>query len=292
MNFSSRFVGSPLKPFETQITWRQMMNYAAAINDTNPCYFDDERPDGIVAHPMFCVAVTWPISERIWDYLDVADFPKNALMTQVHYTEHLQIYRLIKPADRLIIKGQVVAIVPHRAGTHLVFRYDAYAQESELVFTEHIGGLIRGIPCDDEGRGEPQIPAIPKKFHDSEPIWDVPIFIDRLEPYIYDGCANIYFPIHTSIKFARQVGLPGIILQGTASLAYAVREVINREADEDPHRVKTVACRFTGMVIPGSEIRVQCMGRGADAKGDQFFFTVMNDKGERAISDGMVTLQK
>jgi acyl dehydratase len=292
MNFSSRFVGSPLKPFETQITWRQMMNYAAAINDTNPCYFDDERPDGIVAHPMFCVAVTWPISERIWDYLDVADFPKNALMTQVHYTEHLQIYRLIKPADRLIIKGQVVAIVPHRAGTHLVFRYDAYAQESELVFTEHIGGLIRGIPCDDEGRGEPQIPAIPKKFHDSEPIWDIPIFIDRLEPYIYDGCANIYFPIHTSIKFARQVGLPGIILQGTASLAYAVREVINREADEDPHRVKTVACRFTGMVIPGSEIRVQCMGRGADAKGDQFFFTVMNDKGERAISDGMVTLQK
>jgi hypothetical protein len=253
---------------------------------------DDERPDGIVAHPMFCVAVTWPISERIWDYLDVADFPKNALMTQVHYTEHLQIYRLIKPADRLIIKGQVVAIVPHRAGTHLVFRYDAYAQESELVFTEHIGGLIRGIPCDDEGRGEPQIPAIPKKFHDSEPIWDIPIFIDRLEPYIYDGCANIYFPIHTSIKFARQVGLPGIILQGTASLAYAVREVINREADEDPHRVKTVACRFTGMVIPGSEIRVQCMGRGADAKGDQFFFTVMNDKGERAISDGMVTLQK
>jgi acyl dehydratase len=292
MNFSSRFVGSPLKPFETQITWRQMMNYAAAINDTNPCYFDDERADGIVAHPMFCVAVTWPISERIWDYLDVADFPKNALMTQVHYTEHLQIYRLIKPADRLIIKGQVVAIVPHRAGTHLVFRYDAYAQESELVFTEHIGGLIRGIPCDDEGRGEPQIPAIPKKFHDSEPIWDIPIFIDRLEPYIYDGCANIYFPIHTSIKFARQVGLPGIILQGTASLAYAVREVINREADEDPHRVKTVACRFTGMVIPGSEIRVQCMGRGADAKGDQFFFTVMNDKGERAISDGMVTLQK
>jgi acyl dehydratase len=292
MNFSSRFVGSPLKPFETQITWRQMMNYAAAINDTNPCYFDDERPDGIVAHPMFCVAVTWPISERIWDYLDVADFPKNALMTQVHYTEHLQIYRLIKPADRLIIKGQVVAIVPHRAGTHLVFRYDAYAQESELVFTEHIGGLIRGIPCDDEGRGEPQIPAIPKKFQNSEPIWDIPIFIDRLEPYIYDGCANIYFPIHTSIKFARQVGLPGIILQGTASLAYAVREVINREADEDPHRVKTVACRFTGMVIPGSEIRVQCMGRGADAKGDQFFFTVMNDKGERAISDGMVTLQK
>jgi acyl dehydratase len=292
MNFHSRFVGSLLKPYETQITWRQMMNYAAAINDPNPCYFDDERQDGIVAHPMFCVAVTWPISERIWDYLDVADFPKNALKTQVHYTEHLQIRRLIRPGDRLIIKGQVVAIVPHKAGTHLVFRYDAYDQENDLVFTEHIGGLIRGIPCDDEGRGEPQIPVIPSKFHDSVPIWDIPIFIDRMAPYVYDGCANIYFPIHTSIKFARRVGLSGIILQGTASLAYAVREVINREADENPHRVKTIACRFTGMVIPGSEIRVQFMGRGADAAGDQLFFTVLNDKGQAAISDGMVTLQK
>jgi acyl dehydratase len=292
MNFPSRFVGSLLKPYETQITWRQMMNYAAAINDPNPCYFDDERRGGIVAHPMFCVAVTWPISERIWDYLDVADFPKNALMTQVHYTEHLQIHRLIKPGDRLIIKGQVVAIAPHKTGTHLVFRYDAYGQENELVFTEHIGGLIRGIQCDDEGRSERQIPSISQKLHDSEPIWDIPIFIDRIASYVYDGCANIYFPIHTSIKFARQVGLPDIILQGTASLAYAVREVINREADENPHRVKTVACRFTGMVIPGSEIRVQFMGREADATGDQFFFTVLNDKGQRAISDGMVTLQK
>jgi acyl dehydratase len=292
MNFPSRFVGSLLKPYETKITWRRMMNYAAAIHDPNPCYFDDERPGGIVAHPMFCVAVTWPISERIWDYLEVADLPKDALMTQVHYTEHLQIHRLIRPGDHLIVKGQVVAIVPHKAGTHLVFRYDAYDQEDDPIFTEHIGGLIRGVPCGDKGRGETQIPRVPAKFHDGEPIWDIPIFIDRMMPYIYDGCADIYFPIHTSVKFARQVRLPDIILQGTASLALAVREVINREADRNPHRVKTVACRFTGMVIPGSEIRVQSAGGASDASGDQLFFTVLNDKGERAVSDGMVRLQE
>jgi len=64
MEISSRFVGAPLKPMETQITWRQTTNYAAALGDTNPRYLDDERPEGIVASPMFCVAVTWPISER------------------------------------------------------------------------------------------------------------------------------------------------------------------------------------------------------------------------------------
>ncbi|UCG04133.1 MAG: MaoC family dehydratase N-terminal domain-containing protein [Candidatus Heimdallarchaeota archaeon] len=34
------------------------MNYAAAIDDNNEFYFDDERKDGIVAPPMFAVATT------------------------------------------------------------------------------------------------------------------------------------------------------------------------------------------------------------------------------------------
>src|SRR5665811_1937903 len=42
MEISSRFVGTPLKPLETQITWRQTTNYAAALGDTNPRYLDDE----------------------------------------------------------------------------------------------------------------------------------------------------------------------------------------------------------------------------------------------------------
>jgi hypothetical protein len=51
-----------------------------------------------------------------------------------------------------------------------------------------------------------------------------------MRPYVYDGCTNIYFPIHTSVGFARMVGLPDIILQGTATLAYAARELADREA--------------------------------------------------------------
>ena len=40
-------------------------NYAAALDDANPRYLDDSLPGGLVAPPMFAVAVTWPISERI-----------------------------------------------------------------------------------------------------------------------------------------------------------------------------------------------------------------------------------
>jgi hypothetical protein len=35
MELSSRFVGTPLKDYHTQITWRQSMNFAAAVDDND-----------------------------------------------------------------------------------------------------------------------------------------------------------------------------------------------------------------------------------------------------------------
>ena len=51
MQLSSRFVGTTLRPYRTEITWRETMNYAAALEDPNPLYFDDEREGGIIAPP-------------------------------------------------------------------------------------------------------------------------------------------------------------------------------------------------------------------------------------------------
>jgi hypothetical protein len=50
------FAGMCFKEFQTDITWRRTMNYAAAVLDHNPLYFDDEREGGVIAPPMFAVA--------------------------------------------------------------------------------------------------------------------------------------------------------------------------------------------------------------------------------------------
>jgi acyl dehydratase len=291
MEINSDYVGTLLKEYRKEVTWRETMNYAAALGDNNLFYFDDERPEGLVAHPMFGVAVTWQISERIWEYLENLDFPKEILLTQVHYTEHLRIHRLIRPGDRLTIRGRVVAALPHKAGTLLVVRFDACDGQGVPVFTEHMGGLLRGVRCTDGGRGAEQLPQGPKHSAEEAFLWESKVFVDRMAPFVYDGCTDIHFPIHTSVKFARAVGLPDIIYQGTATLALAVREVINREAGGDPRQVRSIACRFTGMVIPGSEIRIQLAGREAGREGDHLFFQVLNQEGKKAISEGVITLQ-
>ena len=286
MEISSDFVGTSLKPYQASVQWRDTMNYAAAIKDDNPHYFDDERRAGIIGPPMFAVAATWPIIENLPEFIESNDFPQEILLTLVHYTEHIRFHRPLVPGQALSIQGRVAAILPHRAGTQIVTCFDARDQHGEPVFTEHNGGMLRGVETRGGPKGTEALPAVPDRPPEAELRWEQRISIDPLLPFVYDGCTNIVFPIHTSKKFAHQVGLPGIILQGTATLALAVSELINREANGTPRKLKEIYCRFTGMVLPGSEIRLQAYGSKAGGQTGNLFFDVINAKGEKAISHG------
>jgi acyl dehydratase len=291
MKLSSDFVGATLREYTCAINSRWTMNYAAAIGDNNPVYFNDERPEGIIAPPLFPVAVTWPIIENISDYLEAGDFPKEVLFTQVHYSEHLSIHKPVTPGITLKIRGSIAAILPHRAGTHVIIRFNAQDTGGNNYFTEHIGAMMRGIECADTGKGSESVPPVPHQTKESVVLWEDAIPIDPLAPFIYDGCTNIHFPIHTSVKFAHQVGLPGIIHQGTSTLALAVHKILNREAGDDPHRLAIVFCRFSGMVLPGTAIRVQLTGKNKVSEGIDLFFTVINAEDKRAITDGYIRLK-
>jgi hypothetical protein len=289
MKLSSDYVGAALREYTCTVDARWTMNYAAAIGDGNPLYYNDERPPGIVAPPLYPVALTWPIVEHITDYLQADGFPQEVLFTQVHYSEHLSLHRPVKPGMQLTINGVIAAILPHRAGTYVVIRYDAKDGGDNKVFTEHIGAMMRGIECADAGKGGASIPTVPRNANESN-LWESVIPIHPLAPFIYDGCTNIHFPIHTSVQFAHQVGLPGIINQGTASLAVSVHDILNKEAAGDPQKLTTVYCRFAGMVIPGSSIGVCLTGKNKVAGKTDLFFTVYNAEGKKAISDGYMQL--
>ena len=291
MKISSKLVGTHLKDYHTDISWRHTMNYAAAVGDNNPCYFDDERDQGIIAPPMFCVAATWPVVERTWRNLDKDDFPAEIISTLVHYTEHLVFHRPLTPGDSLTIKGKIVAMLPRKAGTLIVIRLDAFDSNGATVFTEHNGGLFRGVEIEGEGKGKNSLPPVPSREDDGSSIWRSQIQIDPMQNFIYDGCTDIVFPIHTSKQFAHQVGLPDIILHGTATLALAVRELINKEAAMNPVRLRAISCRFTGMVLPATDIWVELAGKEVKTDNTDIFFTVTNQEGQKIISEGFASLK-
>ena len=290
MKLNADLAGTRLKSYQTRIKWQKTTNYAAAIQDNNPKYFNDMKQQGLVSHPMFAVSVTWPILSCLDKFIKNKDFPSQVLLTQVHYSEHLILHRLIRPGDELCITGMLKGILPHRAGTHAIICLEAEDSDKKPVFTEYVGAMLRGVDC-GKGSQSGEIPLVPENSSSKDLLWTSNIHIDPLQPYIYDGCSNIEFPIHTSPKFAKAVGLPGIILQGTATLAYAIREFVNREADYDPARILEIACKFTGMVLPDTAIKVCCTGRALHQNHTDVFFEVLNCEQKKAIRTGYVKIK-
>jgi acyl dehydratase len=285
MQVNSAVVGQKMRVFQTEVTQRQINNYAAAVGDPNPCYLDDARQNGLIAPPTLAAALTWPLLQNIYDYLDLG-FPAEIMFRIVHYSEQLVIERPLKPGDRLSIEGQVVAVVPEKSGTHVIFKLPALDQEGNLVFTEYIGGMLRGVECTDPGRTIGKLPAIPALPGNFEPIWEAAVPIKREDCYLYEGCADVPFPIHTSPSFARSMGLPDIIYFGIGTLARAVSALVNRELGANPAGIRHLACIFRGMVTPESFIRIQLLERKQNDTGLELFFRVLNQQGKEAVSEG------
>ena len=290
MQVSSAIVGIKMKEFRTEITQRQVNNYAAAVGDPNPCYLDDRRKEGLIAPPTLAAAVTWPIIQNIYDYVDIG-YPPEILFQIVHYSEHLLIHRPLIPGDKISITGEVAAVIPEKNGTHIIFKLPALDNKGNPVFTEYIGGMLRGVKCSDDGKGIGNIPHSPLSNHADSPLWEAELFIKREACYIYEGCSDVIFPIHTSPAFAQSVGLPDIIYFGIATLAQAVRELVNRESNGDPTGIQRVSCLFRGMVLPDSFIRIQLLQRETNNSESNLFFRVLNEQGKEAVSKGHIQIQ-
>lgn len=291
LQISSDIVGTRSAPLEIEVTSRMIMNYAAGIGDSNPWHFADDRPGGIVAPPMMTWALTWQFSvqrQKLWGDSGV---PREIGPRGVHYTEEMEWVRPLRPGDKLTLEGEIVQVMAHRAGTYIKTRFVGVDPSGERVFTEHVGGMLRDVRCageiEDYVSNAPRRDAAPS----GEPLRSVRFPIHPLAAHVYDGCANIHNPIHTSKAFALGVGLPGIILHGTASLAYAVRDITNAEGGGNPCRVKRLHCSFTGMVFMDTEIELQVLAlRDTDGL-REVFFQVLNQDGKKALRDGYIAFE-
>jgi acyl dehydratase len=158
------------------------------------------------------------------------------------------------------------------------------------VFTEYLGGMLRGVECVGGSQGSEKIPRVPVLKSTEPPFWEEELFINPLQAHIYDGCVGPTLPFHTSKEIAHQLGLPSIILQGVCTLALTVSEIMKRELEGDPTRLLEIACKFTSMVIPDSKINIRVTNRVQRKEGQEIFFEVFNEKNKKAIREGYLKI--
>jgi acyl dehydratase len=236
------------------------MAYSAGLGETH------------FPHPLFPVCYEWPVSRPIREIAELREH-YGAL---VHAEHDLAIHRAPRPGDRLAIVARVAAVAQKKPGALVRFRFEARDAAGAPVSTTQFTALYRGVAVAGGDRGT--IEALPAHAQPLERAGD--IAIPATAAHVYTECARIWNPIHTDPEYARSVGLPDIILHGTATLALSVSRVVSSLS---VNQVTRIRCRFAAMVLMPSTLTVH-----AARQGNEIAFETRNERGQAVIERGWI----
>ncbi len=288
LHIPASVVGVTAGPREHEIDARWLMAYAAGLGEEAPEYLDTTRPGGLLAHPLFAVCYEWPLALEV----RARALSDAVALRGVHATHRLTIHRPITAGERLATTATVAALERRAPGAYMVLRFETTDAAGRPVTTTDYGSLYLGVSCD----ASPSPLSPPGRGHDegSEPLasptWTTEIAIPSTLAHVYTECARIWNPIHTDRAVARAVGLPDIILHGTATLALAVSRALRRHPRGPAAPVRALACRFGGMVRLPSRLTVRGGAAQPSPDGTRMCFEAIAEDGRPAVRDGVIAL--
>src|SRR5690349_6742780 len=202
MALNRDLVGKHYPPQNYGVTAEAIINYAHAYNEDNSWYLDTDRPDGILAPPMFGVVAGWLSIMTV-----ITDSELNVdVLRLLHSEQDMHFSQPVVPGDIITSTATVAAIEEETAGESLVIAVNCVNQRAERVQQIRFTALIRGRSGRDRARPRPADPT-PREG----PLFRVCQKIDEDQTYRYAKASGDYNPIHTDESVAKLAGLPGII---------------------------------------------------------------------------------
>ncbi len=271
---SSDIVGRTGEPVTHEIDSDWVTAYSAAVG----------APSG-TTHPLFPVCFEWPI------FLDSRHMPTgltpSELFRGIHATHDVAVHRPVRAGMSVTTTATTTSVGSRRSGAHQMVRLETVDAEDEPVATTWFGMVYRGLEVTGGDRSLEDSGPVLQPLPIDDNFTNGPIPVAANATVVYAEAARIWNPIHTDAAVAEAAGLPGMILQGTATLAMAVSRVVAECFDGDVERVTRVAARFGAMVFMPSTLTLR-IGSAVD---DTVHFEVLTPGGDKAIRDGLLTVR-
>ncbi|MGB3697530.1 MAG: MaoC/PaaZ C-terminal domain-containing protein [Gordonia sp. (in: high G+C Gram-positive bacteria)] len=263
---------------------RWVMNYFAAVGDSDPRYFDNRGDTPLPAHAAYVSHLEWDAIGLLHEAHLEALTPAERVRG-VHSFNSTRLHRPLRSGDALSSTATVVGVERRRAGAKITMRIDTVDDAGTAVATSYTATNFLGVDAD--GDVLPPEVRLSTAAAGAEPVRTEDIEIGPLAPYVFSECARDYGIIHTDLKVATAAGFPGLILHGTGNIAYAVSSLTRHECGGDPTRVRGFQARLTGMVLCPSTMTVRVFDSTGD---DAVHFDVLTDSGEVALADGILLI--
>ena len=287
MPLNREFVGREYPPTSATVTLEALQNYARAYNDGNPRYFDlSAQGGGIVAPPMFGVAVTWmSVVSAVGDPELGAD-----LLRLLHTEQEMEFLAPLRPGDEITTVARVASIEARPGGEAMALELNARNRAGAPVLRILFGILIRAARRDRSAAARTERPVSPS----GDPLLSVEQTIDRDQTFRYAEASGDRNPIHVDENVAKMAGLPGIVVHGLCTMAFASKVMIDGLCGGDPERLKRLRVQFSRPVFPGQSITTKVWATTTKlwASGERtnrraFAFETYNPEGMAVIRGGI-----
>jgi acyl dehydratase len=263
-----------------EVTAEAIRQYAAATNEDNPA-FTGENP---VAPPAFPVV---PGAAVLAAALFDPELGVN-LARLVHGEEDHVLHAPIRPGDVLTVGGSLESVDVKESGETFTIYTSLTNQDGTLVaeirslmFVRGSGSRTKSAPAEPAPEPEIAFSAVQK--------------IDDDQTYRYAEASGDHNPIHTNPEFARgAAGLPGIIVHGMCTMAFAGKVILDEACGGDPARLRRLKARFSKPVFPGETLTTKAWLSAAPEAGPEgapgavtYEFETLNTRGSPVLRNGV-----
>jgi NAD(P)-dependent dehydrogenase (short-subunit alcohol dehydrogenase family)/acyl dehydratase len=247
--------------------------YAAATDDRNPAYFGADA----VAPPMYHVK---PFISLMMKLATDPELDLD-LLRLVHGEHDISFHRLLRHGDILNLRGSLRSLEEKSSGRVATFGLTGFV-DGQVALEGTTTYFIRGKkkPASEAPKTEAAPTSAPVVPPAPDSVIDQVVTDDQATRYAAASGDNN--PIHLDPATARAAGLPGVILHGLCTMAFAQRDLVNALCGGDPRQLRRLGVRFARPVLPGQTLRLSVWRDGADVK-----FQTDNADGVAVITHGV-----
>ncbi|HLF69911.1 MAG TPA: MaoC/PaaZ C-terminal domain-containing protein, partial [Actinomycetota bacterium] len=275
MGLNTQLAGKKYEASVVTVTDEAIRNYAAATNEDNPAFVGSDP----FAPPAFPIV---PAAAAIASVMFDQELGVN-LPLLVHGEEDHLFHAPIRAGDQLTVQSTLESVELKETGETFTILTTLTRPDNELVAEVRSLMFIRGSGS-GSGSKATSAPA-PER---AEPLFQTVQKIDDDQTYRYAEASGDHNLIHVDPDFAvNMAGLPGIIVHGMCTMAFAGKAVLDALAGGDPKRLRRIKVRFSKPVFPGQTITTQgWLSSKADGV-STFDFETINPDGVPVIRNGV-----
>lgn len=277
--FDTSPLGKWSEPSTFHVERMRLQAYARATNDTVQPHLD-----GDIASPVFNVVPGFQVIAPLTENMPPAD----KRMMGLHGEQDFRFYRPIEPGMDLVTRALPLGITPKSTGSLITVKGETTTADGVPVVDQYVTVFIRTAIAESPLGERP-----PERSYEreAEPFVEVTQSFDVDQTFRYMGASGDTMPLHSDGHFARRFGLPGVILHGNCTLAFATRTILDAVADSDTRRLKRLAVRFSRWVQPSDSITTRIFRVGNDRSRSIYSFETTKPDGSKALSDGLVEVE-